>query len=115
MQRSRKAKKKRWEGEIIDFLKPEETDSTKGSEIKNNDTWIRIAKQNGKWKEKEDEFAAASKKMKTESSSTEAKQQITGSSKDWTMSDRDAQIKRIERQRKACSEKIPTQQQQNMF
>ena len=53
---------KRWEYEINDFL------ATKGSDIKNYDTSIRIAKQKDKWKEKEDEFAAASKKMKMESS-----------------------------------------------
>ena len=36
--------KKRWEDEINDFLKPEETEETKGNEIKNNDTWIKVAK-----------------------------------------------------------------------
>ena len=35
--------KKRWEDEINDFLKPEETEETKGNEIK-NDTWVKVAK-----------------------------------------------------------------------
>ena len=48
---------KRWEDDINEFLKPEETDATKGREIKNNGTWIRIAQRKGRWKEKEDEFA----------------------------------------------------------
>ena len=45
--------KKRWEDEINDFLKPEETEETKGNEKKNNDTWIKVAKiekDGKKWK-----------------------------------------------------------------
>ena len=57
---------KRWGDVINDFLKPEETEATKGSDKKNNDTWIWVAKQKNKWKEKEDEFAAASKKKKVD-------------------------------------------------
>ena len=37
--------KKRWEDEINEFLKPEETEETKGNETKNNDTWIKVAKK----------------------------------------------------------------------
>ena len=37
--------KKRWEDEINDFLKPEETDATKGGDIKSSDTWIWEAKK----------------------------------------------------------------------
>ena len=37
--------KKRWEDEINDSLKPEETEETKVNEIKNNDTWIKICKK----------------------------------------------------------------------
>ena len=37
--------KKRWEDEINEFLKPDETESTKGNEMKNNDTWIKVAKK----------------------------------------------------------------------
>ena len=38
--------KKRWEDEINenDFLKPEENEETKGNEIKNYDTWIKVGK-----------------------------------------------------------------------
>ena len=39
--------KKRWEDEINEFLKSEETEATKGSGIKNNDTWIWAAEQRG--------------------------------------------------------------------
>ena len=43
---------KRWEDDINQFLKPDETEATKGDDSKNNDTWIWAAKdQNGKkWK-----------------------------------------------------------------
>ena len=34
----------RREDETNDFLKPEESEGTKGNEIKNNDTWIKVAK-----------------------------------------------------------------------
>ena len=34
-----------------DFLKPEETEETKGNEIKNNDTWIKVATIRERWKE----------------------------------------------------------------
>ena len=37
-------KKKRWEDEANDFLKPDETEETKGNELKNSHTWIKIAK-----------------------------------------------------------------------
>ena len=49
--------RKRWEDEIIDFLKPEETEETKGSETKNNDTWIKEAKHRERWKAMESEYA----------------------------------------------------------
>ena len=45
--------KKRWEDEINEFLKSEETEATKGSDVKNNDRWTRAAKQKNKWKDKE--------------------------------------------------------------
>ena len=32
-------------------LKPEETKETKGNDLKNNDTWIRVAKDQLRWKE----------------------------------------------------------------
>ena len=35
--------KKRWEDEISEFLKPEETETTEENEMKNNDTWIKVA------------------------------------------------------------------------
>ena len=50
--------KKRWEDEINEFLKPEETEETKGNETKNNDTWIKVAKKKTeRWKAMESECA----------------------------------------------------------
>ena len=46
--------KKRWEDEINEFLKPEETEETKGNEIK-NDTWIKMAKHRERCKAMESE------------------------------------------------------------
>ena len=48
--------KKRWEDEINQFLKSEETEATIGSDVKNNDRWIWAAKQKDKWKDKEEKF-----------------------------------------------------------
>ena len=48
--------KKRWENEINEFLKPE-TETTKGNEMKNNDTWIKVAKHRERWKAMESEHA----------------------------------------------------------
>ena len=53
--------RKRWGDEVNDFFKPEETEATNGSDVKNDRTWIQVAEQGDKWKEKEDEFAAAGK------------------------------------------------------
>ena len=48
--------KKRWEDEIF---KPEETEETKGNEIKNNDTWIKVATSRKRWTAVETEYAVA--------------------------------------------------------
>ena len=42
--------RKRWEDDVYPLVKPEETEETKGNDLKNNDTWIWAAKdqQNGK-------------------------------------------------------------------
>ena len=56
--------RKRWEDEINDFLKPEETEATKGNEIKNNDTWIKAAENRERWKEMENEYAIAASHTK---------------------------------------------------
>ena len=52
--------KKRWEDEISEFLKTEETETTKGNEMKNYDTWIKVAKNRERWKAMESEYAAIS-------------------------------------------------------
>ena len=38
---------------INQFFKPEETEETKGNDLKNNDAWILIAKDQTRWKEME--------------------------------------------------------------
>ena len=38
--------KRRWEDEINEFLKPEETETPTGNDMKNNNTWIKVAKNN---------------------------------------------------------------------
>ena len=48
---------KKWEDEINEFLKPEETEEMKGNEIKNNDTWIKVAENRERWKQMETEYA----------------------------------------------------------
>ena len=42
--------RKRWEDDVNQFLKPEETEETKGNDLKNNDTWKREAKDQISWK-----------------------------------------------------------------
>ena len=56
--------KKRWEDEINDFVKEEETEETKGNDQKNNDTWIHQAKKLEEWKKKEEEFAKQNSQRK---------------------------------------------------
>ena len=52
--------KKRWEDEINDFLKPEETEETKGNEVfKNNGTMLKVAKNRERWKAMETGYAVA--------------------------------------------------------
>ena len=46
--------RKRQEYDINQFFKPEETEETKGNDLKNNDTWIRVAKDQIRWKEMEE-------------------------------------------------------------
>ena len=49
--------KKRWEDEIDDFLKPAETEETKGNEIESNDTCLKEAKNRERWKAMETDYA----------------------------------------------------------
>ena len=42
--------RQRWEDDINQFLKPEETEETKGNDLKNNDTWMRVAEDQIRWK-----------------------------------------------------------------
>ena len=36
--------RKRWEDDINQFFKPEETEETKGNDLKNDDTWMQVQK-----------------------------------------------------------------------
>ena len=54
---SRRKTKKKWEDEINDFLRPEETYETEGTDVRNNDTWIKIAKNQIGWSKMENVFA----------------------------------------------------------
>ena len=56
--------KKRWEDEINEFLKSEETEATKGNDIKKQRYLDTGRKAKRQMERKKDEFAAASKKMK---------------------------------------------------
>ena len=43
-------RKKKWEDEVNQILKPEDTDETNGNDIKNNGAWIWAAKDQETWK-----------------------------------------------------------------
>ena len=49
--------KKRWEDEINEFLKIEESEESKGNDLKNNNTLIRQAKKQKEWNMKEEAFS----------------------------------------------------------
>ena len=51
--------KKRWEDEINDFPRLEQTDETKGNDTRNNDTWFKMAKHQKRWKNMESEYTLA--------------------------------------------------------
>ena len=49
--------KRRWEDEVDEFLKPEETETTTGNDMKYNNTWIRVANNRERWTTLECEYA----------------------------------------------------------
>ena len=49
--------KKRREDEIHEFLKPEETETTTGNDMRKDNTWIKDAKNREIWKAMEKEYA----------------------------------------------------------
>ena len=51
------------EDKVNDFLKPEETEETKGNDIKNKDTWIKVAKNRERWKAMESDYAVAAARV----------------------------------------------------
>ena len=58
---------KKWEDEKNEFLKPEETEEPKGNEIKNNDTWIKVAKNRERWEALESEYATTAPAVSVDS------------------------------------------------
>ena len=48
--------KKRLEDYINQFVKPDETEETRGSDLKNNDTWLKAAKDQQRWKDMEKDY-----------------------------------------------------------
>ena len=50
-----------------DFLKPEEIEETKGHERKNNDTWMKVAKNRERWKAMESEYATTAAAVSVDS------------------------------------------------
>ena len=49
------------------WLKPEDTEDTKGNEIKSNDTWIKVAKNQERWKAMESEYATTAAAVSVDS------------------------------------------------
>ena len=47
---SKHSPRNRWEDDINQFFKLEETDETQGNDLKNNDTWTWVAKDQKRWK-----------------------------------------------------------------
>ena len=47
-----------------DFVRADETEATKGNDLKNNDTWIRAAKDQKIWREKPKKSSQKDRKPK---------------------------------------------------
>ena len=45
----------RWDDDIHQFFKLDETEEAKGTDLKNNDTWVQAAKDKTRWLEVEKE------------------------------------------------------------
>ena len=54
----RKARRpaKRWEDDLNEFVKDEETEATQSNDLKNNDTWLTAAKKIYEWVKKEKRY-----------------------------------------------------------
>ena len=52
-----KDQEKRWEDEVNEYLRPEESEETRGNDLKNNSTWKLQATKQRERKEKEEKFA----------------------------------------------------------
>ena len=50
-------RRKRWEDEVNEFLRPEDTEETRSSDLKNNSTWKVEAKKKKEWKAREKAFS----------------------------------------------------------
>ena len=58
----------RWEDEINEFFKSEESEKSKGNDLKHIDTWIRQAEKQKEWKIKEEEFSKKQQQQKIQGS-----------------------------------------------
>ena len=67
--------RKRWEDEINEFLKPEETEATTGNDMKKNNTWIKVAKDRDRWRAMENEYAKTAAERSVDNALTNHKTQ----------------------------------------
>ena len=58
---------KKKDGKTNDFFRPEETEETKGNELNNNDTWIKVAKKRESWQAMESEYATTAAAVSVDS------------------------------------------------
>ena len=49
--------RKRWENDVNEFVRPGETEETRGNDVRNSDTWIKITEDQRSWKQMESEIA----------------------------------------------------------
>ena len=57
--------KKSWEDDINQVAKPDDSEATRGSELKNNDAWLKAAEDQKRWKETEKYYIKSSQSSAT--------------------------------------------------
>ena len=70
--------KKSWEDDTYQFAKPDDTEETRGSDLKNNDTWLNAAKDQKRWKEIGKDFSITHKAAQSTKNTTDDKRLTTG-------------------------------------
>ena len=53
--------KKSWEDDINQVAKPDDSEATRGSDLKNNDTWLKAAEDQNRWKDIEKDYIKSAK------------------------------------------------------